>query len=134
MPGYFPPGGGWPAVAKTTPGVIRGTVHKHLDRYIPAMNEAILTQLRVLPFDEGGGRFNFAIYLKLFRCLNAIIPECTISCFEFAYSVVARSGSHAMVGERLANNEEYLKAVKEHILGMIMTTRVQFLVPDWLKR
>lgn len=98
------------------------------------MNEAILTQLRVVPFDEGGGRFNFAIHLKLFRCLNAIIPECTISCFEFAYSVVARSGSHAMVGERLANNEEYLKAVKEHILGMIMTTRVQFLVPDWLKR
>jgi hypothetical protein len=39
-----------------------------------------------------------------------------------------------MVGKRLANNEEYLKAVKEHILGMIMTTRVQFLVPDRLKR
>lgn len=66
--------------------------------------------------------------------LNALIPECTISCFEFAYSVVARSGSYAMVGERLANNEEYLRAVKEHILGMIMTTRVQFLVPDWLKK
>jgi len=39
-----------------------------------------------------------------------------------------------MVGERLANNEEYLKAVKEHILGMIMTTRVQFLVPECLKK
>ncbi|CAI7570738.1 unnamed protein product [Penicillium manginii] len=114
MPGYFPPGGGWPAVAKTTPGVIRGTVHKHLDRYIPSMNEAIQTQLRALSFDES--------------------DECTISCFEFAYSVVARSGSYAMVGKRLANNEEYLKAVKEHILGMIMTTRVQFLVPDRLKR
>lgn len=39
-----------------------------------------------------------------------------------------------MVGERLANNEEYLQAVKEHILGMIMTTRVQFLIPDCLKK
>lgn len=39
-----------------------------------------------------------------------------------------------MVGERLAHSEEYLEAAKEHILGMIMTTRVQFLVPDCLKR
>lgn len=61
------------------------------------------------------------------------ILECTIGCFDFAYSVVARSGSFAMVGERLAQDEEYLKAVKDHILGMIMTTRVQFLIPDCLK-
>lgn len=39
-----------------------------------------------------------------------------------------------MVGPRLAKDEEYLKAVKDHILGMIVTTRVQFLVPDCLKR
>lgn len=39
-----------------------------------------------------------------------------------------------MVGSRLAQNEEYLKAVKHHILGMIVTTRVQFLIPDCLKR
>lgn len=60
--------------------------------------------------------------------------ECTIGCFDFAYSIVARSGSYAMVGSRLAQDEEYLKAVKDHILGMIVTTRVQFLVPDCLKR
>ncbi|KAJ5103347.1 hypothetical protein N7532_003876 [Penicillium argentinense] len=114
MPGYFPAGKEWPAIAKTTPGVIRGTVHKHLDRYVPTMNEAILTQIRALKFTTHG--------------------ECTVSCFEFAYSVVARSGSFAMVGERLAHNEEYIQAVKEHILGMIMTTRVQFLIPDCLKR
>jgi hypothetical protein len=60
--------------------------------------------------------------------------ECSVGCFDFAYSVVARSGSFALVGERLARNDEYLEAVKEHILGMIMTTRVQFLVPDFLKR
>lgn len=39
-----------------------------------------------------------------------------------------------MVGPRLSQDEEYLKAVKDHILGMIVTTRVQFLVPDCLKR
>lgn len=60
--------------------------------------------------------------------------ECITNCFDFAYSIVARSGSFAIVGPRLAQNDEYLKAVKDHILGMIMTTRVQFLVPDCLKR
>lgn len=39
-----------------------------------------------------------------------------------------------MVGARLSQDEEYLKAVKDHILGMIVTTRVQFLIPDCLKR
>ena len=34
---------------------------------------------------------------------------------------MARSGSFALVGERLARDEEYLGAVKEHILGMIDT-------------
>ena len=62
-----------------------------------------------------------------------VIEDCMVNCFDFAYSIVARSGSFAIVGPRLAQNEEYLKAVKDHILGMIMTTRVQFLVPDWLK-
>lgn len=62
------------------------------------------------------------------------IAECTVGCFDFAYSVVARSGSFAMVGSRLSQDEEYLKAVKDHILGMIVTTRVQFLIPDCLKR
>ncbi|KAK5995071.1 Cytochrome P450 monooxygenase paxQ [Cladobotryum mycophilum] len=38
-----------------------------------------------------------------------------------------------MVGSRLSQNEEYVKAVKDHILGMIVTTRVQFLIPDCLK-
>ncbi|KAJ5723950.1 hypothetical protein N7488_001985 [Penicillium malachiteum] len=113
MPGYFPKGGGWPAIAKTTPGVIRGTVYRHLNRYMPSMNEAILSQFRKLDWEY---------------------DECTIGCFDFAYSLVARSGSFAMVGERLAQDEEYLKAVKDHILGMIMTTRVQFLIPDCLKR
>lgn len=133
MPGYFPAGGGWPAIAKTTPGVIRGTVHKHLDRYVPAMSEAILTQLRALEFNESGGKLPPSLLLVKYLLICSL-PECTISCFEFAYSIVTRSGSFAMVGERLAHNEEYLKAVKEHILGMIMTTRVQFLVPDCLKR
>ncbi|KAJ5709248.1 hypothetical protein N7493_010582 [Penicillium malachiteum] len=113
MPGYFPKGGGWPAIAKTTPGVIRGTVYRHLNRYVPSMNEAILSQFQKLDWKD---------------------DECRIGCFDFAYSLVARSGSFAMVGERLAQDEEYLKAVKDHILGMIMTTRVQFLIPDCLKR
>lgn len=39
-----------------------------------------------------------------------------------------------MVGSQLSQNEEYPQAVKDHILGMIVTTRVQFLVPDCLKR
>lgn len=86
------------------------------------------------PLTRATVRNIFAIYLGLNVGLTDPNSECTISCFEFAYSVVARSGSYAMVGKRLANNEEYLKAVKEHILGMIMTTRVQFLVPDRLKR
>jgi hypothetical protein len=54
MPGYFPKGGGWPAIAKTTPGVIRGTVYKHLDQYVPSMNDAILSQMRTLEFKDGG--------------------------------------------------------------------------------
>ena len=66
--------------------------------------------------------------------MTLIPAECIVECFDFAYSIVARSGSFAMVGPRLANNEEYLKAVKDHILGMIVTTRVQFMVPDCLKR
>ncbi|KAJ6079453.1 hypothetical protein N7467_009206 [Penicillium canescens] len=113
MPGYFPRDGGWPKIAKTTPGVIRATVYKHLDQYMPSMNEAILAQLRTLDLKFG---------------------ECNVGCFDFAYSIVARSGSFAMVGSRLSQDEEYLNAVKEHILGMIVTTRVQFMVPDWLKR
>ena len=66
--------------------------------------------------------------------INDLFPECSVGCFDFAYSIVARSGSFAMVGSRLAQNEEYLKAVKDHILGMIVTTRVQFLLPDCLKQ
>lgn len=54
MPGYFPKGGGWPAIAKTTPGVIRGTVYKHLNRYVPSMNEAILSQLRAFEYNDSG--------------------------------------------------------------------------------
>ncbi|KAJ5389974.1 Cytochrome P450 [Penicillium cataractarum] len=113
MPGYFPKEKGWPAIAKTTPGLIRSTAHKQLDRYIPHMNEAISSQLGALKFMDG---------------------ECAVGCFDFAYSIVARSGSFAMVGSRLSQNEEYIQAVKDHILGMIVTTRVQFLVPDGLKR
>lgn len=60
--------------------------------------------------------------------------ECTVGCFDLAYSIVARSGSFALVGSRLSQDEEYLKAAKDHILGMIVTARVQFLVPDCLKR
>jgi hypothetical protein len=48
--------------------------------------------------------------------------------------MVARSASYSLVGAGLAQNEEYLNAVKEHILGMIITTRVQFLIPECLKR
>ncbi|KAJ5500146.1 Cytochrome P450, partial [Penicillium expansum] len=112
MPGYFPKGMGWPKIAKTTPGLIRATVYKHLHRYMPAMNQAIISQLQTLNFKDG---------------------ECNVGCFDLAYSIVARSGSFALVGSRLSQNEEYLKAVKDHILGMIVTTRVQFLVPDFLK-
>lgn len=65
---------------------------------------------------------------------NGYFEECVVGCFDFAYSVVARSGSFAMVGSRLSQNEEYIQAVKDHILGMIVTTRVQFLVPDCLKK
>jgi hypothetical protein len=64
---------------------------------------------------------------------NVFNPECNVGCFDLAYSIVARSGSFALVGSRLSRNEEYIKAVKDHILGMIVTTRVQFLVPDRLK-
>ncbi|CAP94697.1 Pc18g04730 [Penicillium rubens Wisconsin 54-1255] len=95
MPGYFPKGMGWPKIAKTTPGLIRATVYKHLHRYMPSMNQAIISQLQTLDFKDGS---NFAL-----------------------------------VGSRLSRNEEYIKAVKDHILGMIVTTRVQFLVPDRLK-
>ncbi|KAJ5879143.1 hypothetical protein N7455_002608 [Penicillium solitum] len=112
MPGYFPKERGWPKIAKTTPGLIRATVYKHLHRYMPAMNHAIISQLQTLDFKDG---------------------ECNIGCFDLAYSIVARSGSFALVGSRLSQNEEYLKAAKDHILGMIVTTRVQFLVPDCLK-
>ncbi|KAJ5184992.1 Cytochrome P450 [Penicillium cf. griseofulvum] len=112
MPGYFPKGMGWPKIAKTTPGMIRATVYKHLHRYMPAMNQAIISQLQTLDFKAG---------------------ECNFGCFDLAYSIVARSGSFAIIGSRLSRNEEYLKAVKDHILGMIVTTRVQFLVPDCLK-
>lgn len=63
MPGYFPKGGGWPAIAKTTAGVIRGAVHKQLDRYISHINEAICVQLSAMQFvNEGGSRH---------PCLNA---------------------------------------------------------------
>ncbi|KGO40364.1 Cytochrome P450, E-class, group I [Penicillium expansum] len=112
MPGYFPKGMGWPKIAKTTPGLIRATVYKHLHRYMPAMNQAIISHLQTLDFKDG---------------------ECNVGCFDLAYSIVARSGSFALVGSRLSQNEEYLKAVKDHILGMIVTTRVQFLVPEFLK-
>lgn len=54
MPGYFPKGMGWPKIAKTTPGLIRATVYKHLHRYMPAMNQAILSQLQTLDFKDGG--------------------------------------------------------------------------------
>lgn len=61
MAGYFPKGGGWPAIAKTTPGVIRGTVYKQLDRYVPTMNESILKQLSTLDFQGGQGEIVFYI-------------------------------------------------------------------------
>ncbi|KAJ5327129.1 Cytochrome P450 [Penicillium brevicompactum] len=113
MPGYFPTEAGWPKVAKTTPGLIRGTVYKNLDRYIPSINETILSRLKLLEFKDG---------------------ECSTGLFDLAYSIVACSGSHSLVGARLAQNQEYLNAVKEHILGMIVTARAQFLIPDYLKR
>lgn len=60
MPGYFPKGGGWPAIAKTTPGVIRGTVHKQLDCYIPHINQAICAQLGAMQFvNEGESRHSY---------------------------------------------------------------------------
>ncbi|KAJ5834656.1 Cytochrome P450 E-class group I [Penicillium robsamsonii] len=112
MPGYFPKRMGWPKIAKTTPGLIRVTAHKPLHRYMPAINQAIISQLQALHFKDG---------------------DCHVGCFDLAYSIVARSGSFVIVGSRLSQNEEYLKAVKDHILGMIVTTRVQFLIPDCLK-
>lgn len=54
MAGYFPKGGGWLAIAKTTPGLIRGTAYKQLDRYIPPMSEVIFSQLGALRFTDGG--------------------------------------------------------------------------------
>lgn len=62
MPGYFPKDGGWPAIAKTTPGVIRGTVYKQLDRYIPSMNEAVLSQLGNLGL-TGNGEILFLLFV-----------------------------------------------------------------------
>ena len=62
MPGYFPTEAGWPKVAKTTPGLIRGTVYKNLDRYIPSINETILSQLKLLEFKDGG-KFGFEGYI-----------------------------------------------------------------------
>jgi hypothetical protein len=131
MPGYFPTGMGWPRIAKTTPGVIRATVYKNLHRYMPSMNQAILAQLRTLDFKNGGMFKRLSNWEKR---TNVFKPECNVGGFDLAYSIVARSGSFAIVGSRLSQNEEYLEAVKNHILGMIVTTRVQFLVPDWLKR
>lgn len=98
------------------------------------MNEAILSQLGALELNDGG-----ECRVHRLDCGCVLIPfhgraGRTIGCFDFAYSLVARSGSYAMVGPRLAQDEEYLRAVKDHILGMIVTTRVQFLVPDCLKR
>ena len=58
MPGYFPKGGGWPAIAKTTPGLIRGTVSKNLELYVPSMNKAILAQLQMLNLNKGGTFLN----------------------------------------------------------------------------
>ena len=66
MPGYFPKGGGWPAIAKTTPGLIRGSVYKQLDRYVPSMNGAILSQLKMLEFENGGKLHVSALYLGRF--------------------------------------------------------------------
>lgn len=60
MPGYFPKEGGWPAIARTTPGLIRGTVYKHLDQYESSMNDAILSQLRTLEFRDGGKSIHLA--------------------------------------------------------------------------
>lgn len=54
MPGYFPKEMGWPKIAKITPGLIRATVYKHLHRYMPAMNQAIISQLQTLDFRNGG--------------------------------------------------------------------------------
>ena len=54
MPGYFPKGGGWPAIAKTTPGLIRGTVSRHLDLYVPSMDKAILAQLKKFDLKNDG--------------------------------------------------------------------------------
>lgn len=54
MSGYFPKGRGWPKIAKTTPGLIRATVYKHLHRYMPAMNQAVISQLQTLDFKDGG--------------------------------------------------------------------------------
>lgn len=65
MPGYFPKGGGWPAIAKTTPGVIRGTVYKHLDQYVPSMNDAILSQMRTLEFKDGGKSLSLWILVSI---------------------------------------------------------------------
>ncbi|KAJ5891283.1 uncharacterized protein N7473_007511 [Penicillium subrubescens] len=127
MPGYFPRGGGWPAIAKTTSGLIRGTAHKQLDRYIPHITESILSQLGALNLDRDGGKFQtpFKATGRVGRKpANIYFKECAIGCFDFAHSIVAQSGSFAMVGSRLSQNEEYIQAVKDHILRMIMTTRV----------
>jgi hypothetical protein len=59
MPGYFPKGMGWPKIAKTTPGLIRATVYKHLHRYMPSMNQAIISQLQTLDFKDGGKFWRF---------------------------------------------------------------------------
>jgi hypothetical protein len=66
MPGYFPKDGGWPAIAKTTPGVIRGTVYKQLERYIPSINEAVVEQVGKLELVGDG---EFPLFLSLWEAL-----------------------------------------------------------------
>lgn len=75
MPGYFPKGGGWPAIAKTTPGVIRGTVYKNLDRYVPSMNEAVLEQLGKLEFTGDGELLFLSLLLVLVGLFLIIISR-----------------------------------------------------------
>lgn len=88
MPGYFPKGGGWPAIAKTTPGVIRGTMHKNLDQYVPSMNGVILSQLQALQFKDDGELYVlllglcsvFSLHSSLIRMYYRLFRLCILGC------------------------------------------------------
>jgi hypothetical protein len=53
---------------------------------------------------------------------------------ELALSFSVRSGNAIMVGSRLSSNEDFFRATEGHILGLLITSRVLYYIPDIIKR